>query len=120
MSNALGELPIGVTLRADIRLSSPDQGGRTKPVLSGYRPLCIARRDDGTEEVVGLCQLEIADELLPGTSGEGKLLFAPAVSDAVKSLLKVGSEFSLAEGKRIVGSAWVIEVADDSHQGGNR
>jgi len=66
----------------------------------------------GDETVIGLCLLELANELLPGTEAEGTLRFAPVVSEIVRSVLKIGTEFMLAEGRHVVGHARVLGFAD--------
>jgi translation elongation factor EF-Tu-like GTPase len=101
------EPEIGVTLLIHIDLLTASQGGRTQPVQSGYRPLCVVATSDGTEVVIGLCELQLADDLPPGRSGEGRLSFSADVSDEVRSLLSPGSRFSLAEGARPIGKAEV-------------
>ena len=103
---------IGTKVRVEIRLLASDQEGRSTPIIDGYRPLCVFIGEDGTETVVGLCQLELSGELIPGGVGEGTLGFAPEVSDLVRSLLQVRSEFRLAEGHKVVGTARTLESFD--------
>jgi hypothetical protein len=100
---------IGARLRVEIRLLPSNQEGRSTPIANGYRPLCVFAGEDGSETVVGLCQLELAGKLMPGGVGEGTLGFAPEVSDLVRSLLRVGSEFGLAEGREVIGTARVLQ-----------
>jgi len=103
---------IGVTVRLHIAPASPADGGRTQSIVDGYRPLCIVRRPDGKEVLIGLCQLRLNSPIQPGESGEGMLNFAHAVTDAVKSNLHVGSEFDIAEGRHVVGVAQVMAIVD--------
>jgi translation elongation factor EF-Tu-like GTPase len=98
---------IGVTLIIRIDLFTPDRGGRATPIRSGYRPLCVVNQPDGGEVVIGLCELQLSEQLRPGDSGEGRLSFSVEVSQEVRSLLGVGSRFTLAEGRRPIGSAEV-------------
>jgi hypothetical protein len=102
---------IGVTFLIYIDLLTVEQGGLSQPLQSGYRPLCIIPRSDGTEVVIGLCELQLADDLPPGGSGEGHLAFSADVSDEVRSLLSTGSRFSLAEGTRPIGKAQIRGIA---------
>lgn len=57
-----------------------------------------------------MCELELSNELPPGSSGIGVLRFAPSVSEAVKAIITLGSSFDLAEGNRVIGSAHVLEI----------
>jgi translation elongation factor EF-Tu-like GTPase len=104
------EPEVGVALLIHIRLLTPEEGGLAQPVQNGYRPLCIVpvRGDDVV--VIGLCELELTDELSPGGSGEGRLLFSTAVSEQVRLLVSAGSQFMLAEGTRPIGTAEVRSV----------
>jgi hypothetical protein len=104
------EPDIGVTLEVHIDLFPPEQGGLAVPIKSGYRPLCIVPTPDGRDVVIGLCELELAEQLAPGASGDGRLAFSSGVSDDVKRFLSVGASFSLAEGGRSIGRAEVRDV----------
>lgn len=55
--------------------------------------------------VIGMCQLETDDAILPGHSGHGELAFAPDVSALVRSLVHVGTVIALNEGRRRIGTA---------------
>lgn len=103
---------IDARLPVEIRLLSSDEGGLSTPIAEGYRPLCVIAGEDGSETVVGLCQLEVAGELMPGQVGEGTLAFAPGVSELVRSLLRAGFEFGLAEGRKVVGTARALQGPD--------
>lgn len=105
---------IGLRLNVAIRLLDAGDGGRTQPVVSGYRPLCVVESREGGEVVIGLAELQLASEVAPGTSGEGVLQFSSDVADLAVSLLSVGTKFALAEGQRRVGEATVLDVLDSS------
>jgi translation elongation factor EF-Tu-like GTPase len=100
----------GVSLRLHIDLLPTSAGGRTQPVRSGYRPICIMQGTNGAGAVIGLCELQLEHQLAPGHSGEGRLSFDPAVSNDVRGLLRVGSRFVLAEGTQPIGSAEVRAI----------
>lgn len=104
------ERHIGLVLTVQIDLLAADQGGRTRQIQSGYRPLCLIRNSIGNEVTIGLCEVEMHGELPSGRSGEGRLLFDGRVSDLVMSLLSVGSHFSLAEGTHRIGYATVLAI----------
>jgi hypothetical protein len=97
----------GVTLVVHLELLAPEHGGRTGAIRSGYRPLCLMPRADGGQLLVGLCELELHDEIKPGEAGDGRLSFLVDVSDQVRSLVDIGTRFVLAEGPRPIGSAEV-------------
>lgn len=99
--------PSGVILLVNVDLLKPEEGGRTSPISSGYRPLCLIPRADGTEAVFGLCELYLDAAIPPGRSGQGRLAFATAIADDVRSLLVTGSRISLAEGSQPIGTAEV-------------
>lgn len=96
----------GVTLDLHLYVRATDAGGRSRPIVDGYRPLCIVGSLDG-ETVVGLCELHLDNPISPGESGVGRLSFDVAVSDTVRALLRVGSTFDLAEGHTVVATAEV-------------
>jgi hypothetical protein len=105
-------VPFTLKLTVDIELFGPERGGRTLPVSSGYRPLCIFTRADGTLTTLGLCQLELlsATQLQPGAMATAVLGFAPGVAEIAKELIAIGSAITLAEGNKPVGSARVVKV----------
>jgi len=58
-------------------------GRRGAPVSSGYRPICKFRHRDGTEVLVGMCQLELIgiDQLERGRSAPALLRFGPGLDE---------------------------------------
>jgi hypothetical protein len=103
------ERDIGLTLLVLVDLVPPAEDGPAQPIRTGYRPLCSLSGPDG-DGVIGLCELELEDEIPPAGSGEGRLLFDAAVSDEVRALLRVGSRFALMEGDHPIGTATVREM----------
>jgi hypothetical protein len=88
----------GVTL--DLLLDArPNHGGRSRPIVDDFRPLCIIDGRNG-ESTIGLCELHLDAPISPGESGVGRLSFDVTVSEDVRELLRVGSVFDLAEGRR--------------------
>jgi len=100
----------GLTLAVRIDLLATAQGGRIRPVGSGYRPICLIPVTDGPDAMVGLCELSLDNPLTPGEIGPGRLKFDRAVSELVRSLVRVGSQFALAEGNHPIGHAEVREI----------
>lgn len=83
------------------------------PISDGYRPLCLMRERGGSETPIGLCELHLADEIQPGTSGNGCLTFAPEVSSEVTARLGIGSRFVLTEGPTPAARAQVLDIVPD-------
>jgi translation elongation factor EF-Tu-like GTPase len=106
----MSEPMYGITLTVHVELLTPETGGRTRPIQSGYRPLCVTRKPDGTQVVIGLCELQLDKEIYPGDSGDGRLSFAVDVSEEVRSMVTVGARFQLAEGNHPIGSAEVRDI----------
>jgi translation elongation factor EF-Tu-like GTPase len=106
------DVPFRLALRVELHLLSTDEGGRTTPVSSGYRPLCQFTRPDKTVVTVGMCQLELVEveEVKPGESARGLLKFAPGLEDMVRDLAEVSPDVALTEGARVVGTAHVTAV----------
>jgi translation elongation factor EF-Tu-like GTPase len=100
----------GVILTIDVHLLATEDGGRRTAIGRGYRPLCVMRSRDGSETLVGLCELDPANDIAPGDDGEAKLRFLRDVADLVLSLGHPGFQFSLAEGLKVVGVAAVRTV----------
>ena len=100
----------GVELAVRIDLLTTAQGGRIHPIGSGYRPICLIPVTDGPDAMVGMCELSLDNPLTPGETGVGRLKFHRAVSELVRSLVRVGSRFALAEGNHPIGQAEVREI----------
>jgi hypothetical protein len=100
----------GVALTVRIDLLTAAEGGRTQPVRSGYRPICLIPVTDGPDEMVGMCELSLDNPLTPGETGAGRLKFHGTVSERVRSLVRVGSRFALAEGNHRIGHAEVLAI----------
>lgn len=90
-------------IRANLRLLTRREGGRSTPIASGYRSTA---RFDGAELEYGF-ELELdGGQLGPGEVGTGRLSFW-----AVEELpeLSAGESFELREGARVVGHGTVLE-----------
>jgi hypothetical protein len=100
---------IGVTLDLHLDVRTTKAGGRKTPIVDGYRPLCIIDGPNG-ETIVGLCELRLDKPISPGESGVGRLSFDVAVSDDIRTLLRVGSTFEMAEGRTPIATAEVRRI----------
>jgi hypothetical protein len=96
----------GVTLDVHLDVRATDTGGRSRPIVDGYRPLCIVG-SLAVETVVGLCELHLDNPISPGESGVGRHSDDAAVADTVRALLRVRSTFDWAEGQTVVAAAEV-------------
>lgn len=96
---------IGSTLEVEVRLRPVAEGGRTTPIVSGYRPLCVVPDTAGANVVVGLCELILDRDIPPGGVGAGILEFDEATAPMIRDLVVEGSEFGLSEGSREVARA---------------
>lgn len=92
---------------AKIDLLPTSEGGRSGPLLSGYRSLL---RFEGSEVDFGF-ELELdatagSDGIAPGASGSGRVSFW-----AVEELpsLVAGQRFEIREGARVVGRGTIVE-----------
>src|SRR5262249_31770077 len=96
-------------LEVRIDLLSTSDGGRSAPILSGYRSLIRfggADVDFGFELQLGP---ECAKGLAPGNSGSARLSLW-AVDDVPP--LRPGQKFELREGRRIIGRGTVLDTKD--------
>jgi hypothetical protein len=100
------------TLVVEIRLLPPEAGGRTLPVISGYRPIFKLQRRDKEELMVGLSELVVPDgtSIEPGGSGRAIVLTAPQARDILVENIGVGDYVQLCEGTHVVGEAKVVEL----------
>jgi translation elongation factor EF-Tu-like GTPase len=96
------------TIGVIVHLLATNEGGRSGPLLTGYRSLL---RFEGTEVDFGF-ELELdpeakANGLAPGDSGNARLSFW-----AVEELptLSAGQTFEIREGTRIVGYGSVVKT----------
>lgn len=92
-------------LTAKIALFPTENGGRKKPVYSGYRPSFTfnsLKHYSGEIEILG------KNELRPGESSSVKIKLLPAKT--IRRTLKKNDAFTINEGNKVVGSG-VIEEA---------
>jgi translation elongation factor EF-Tu-like GTPase len=96
------------TVGARVHLLPTSEGGRSDPLLSGYRSLL---RFEGGEVDFGFeFELDPAvgpSGLSPGASGTGRISFWAV--EELPSLLD-GQRFELREGARVVGTGTIVEA----------
>ena len=105
------ESRIGLKLDVEVRLKPQAQGGRSTPLVAGYRPLCVFTRN-GDKVTIGLCELDMATPLEAGMTGRATLAFDERVALRVRELVRVGTQFELSEGRQVIGSARVLGLRD--------
>jgi hypothetical protein len=94
-------------VRAEIRMLTPEEGGRTSSIISLY--MCECRVPRGEEFQITDCAvwLEGVDSLEPGASAKARI--SPSSPERWREVA-IGTELELREGPNVVGIASVIEV----------
>lgn len=102
-------IPPSAIYRVRVRVLPAREGGRTKPIHSGYRcNFWIGHVDDGRRTYNdGAVFWEGSDEVVPGEVGLGRV--QPTFPKQWLHL-QPGSEIELCEGPNVVGVAEVVEV----------
>jgi len=100
-------------IRAAAYFLSPDQGGRKTPAFSGHRPT-VRFCDWPAPETPGYFDSELtiegSDSTPPGQPSVVRLrLLHPEHVEEPHA----GAAFGITEGRRVIGTATVIEVIDD-------
>lgn len=92
---------------AQLYILKPDEGGRSKPFFTGYRPQCFMRTADVSVDVTLPASMQMA---MPGDSFDCtmKLNFPLPV---VKGL-----RFALREGGKTVAAGVVVDLLTDSKE----
>ncbi|HTZ87367.1 MAG TPA: hypothetical protein VMB05_11935 [Solirubrobacteraceae bacterium] len=100
-------MQIELSLRVMATLIETEKGGRQGPIsASSYRPWCRVRDRDGSEVLIGMCEMRFDGVVAPGETSEGELVFAEA--EPATRLLPVGTKFEFIEGLRSVASCEVL------------
>ena len=92
-------------LTAKIALYPTEEGGRSKPVYSGYRPSFAF---NSLKHYSGEILLHGKDELRPGETSLVTIKLLPAKT--IRKTLKKNDAFTITEGNKVIG-AGVIETA---------
>lgn len=106
--------PPGLVLRLSLDLVPSDRGGRSRPVLDGYRAsMSFGQRRRGIEPVVhdAIIVLERGSTLAPGRRGLARAWVL--MPDELPRTAGIGSVFTFLEGDRIVGRAEIVEMCTD-------
>ena len=92
-------------VEAEFTLLTPEQGGRTTPVSSGYRPNHLVKPGyltSGTHHYVS------TEEIPPGGTALGSITFI--TPEAYPHCLAVGQVVLVQEGGRLVGEAKITRI----------
>ncbi len=114
MANRSDDLTSLPTLLVDIRLGPSDSGGRTRPIISGYRPIFRLHNGGKNELTIGLSELTIPDgaSIEPGGSGRAVVVMSPEVRKILLENVALGDTMQICEGNRVVGEAEVVSFLD--------
>ena len=110
MANRSDETTLRPSLVVDIRLRPHDSGGRSWPIVSGYRPLFRLHNEGKRELTIGLSEFTIPDgaSVEPGGSGRAIVVMSPEVRKIVLENVAVGDTMQMREGNRVVGSVKLV------------
>lgn len=90
---------------AEIYVLKPDEGGRSKPFFTGYRPQCFIRTADVAADI------ELAEEVQMGMPGDN--LTIKMKLNYPLPILK-GQRFALREGGKTVAAGVITTLLEDS------
>lgn len=99
-----GKFSVNRNFQAEIYVLQPDEGGRSKPFFSGYRPQCFIRTADMA------CALKLPEKVqmaMPGDNVNVHLKLDRPLA------IEKGHRFALREGGRTVASGVITEVIPD-------
>ncbi len=101
-----------VRIRARIHLLTTEQGGRAAPIVGGfsYRPNHNFFEPDAPDMSMGFMGLPEGVNLYPGESVD--LDLALSIWPALTPEIRVGREWRIQEGSRLVGTGTILEIRD--------
>lgn len=97
-----------ISVRANIRLLSTAEGGRTSPIRGSYRPNHNFFGSDNREMTIGFVDLPDGMELSPGDSIDLPITFCSW--PGLRGQIYPGREWRIQEGGRLIGIGTVIEI----------
>ena len=96
------------SIQTRIRALPPNEGGRTHPLFTGYRPNVLF--DGMTEFVGGDVEPSDGDAITPGT--EGRAVVQIRAWEHVAARVGIGHRFGLFEGPTLVANGEVLAILD--------
>ncbi len=94
-------------IEAELTMLTADDGGRTAPIRSGYRPNWWLPGNPERTNAGGTIELVDGDELAPGATGTVRIY--PFVPEAWEQVT-IGSRLDVNEGPYLVGRAVVTRI----------
>lgn len=101
--------------RADIYFTRPEEGGRTMPAFSGYRPpfdFGLKTAEGGRMVNDCVITLEGRERTAPGTRCFARV--TPRHPELLQDVLRPGATFEIKEGGRVAGRGTIVEVYRDA------
>jgi len=97
-----------ITVKADIRLLSPEEGGRDGPITGSFRPNHNFFTPDGKEMTIGFVEVPEGQVLNPGESMQVVIRFLnwPGLVGQIYP----GRQWHIQEGPALIGIGTVLEV----------
>jgi elongation factor Tu len=95
---------ITYSFRAKITLLPTRDGGRKKPIFSGYRPAFVFNTQ---KQYSGEVLLIDKQELNPGETTQAEIKLLPART--IRRNLHINTAFTLVEGSKIIGDGTIIK-----------
>jgi elongation factor Tu len=95
---------ITYSFRAKITLLPTKDGGRKKPIFSGYKPAFVFNTQT---QYCGEIQLIDKQELNPGETTQVEIKLLPART--LRKNLHINTAFTLVEGHKIIGDGTIIK-----------
>ena len=99
---------------ARIQMVATENGGRSFPIFSGYRPNHNFGDEKNINMQMGQLELLSTTELLPGKEAEAKIEFV--VFDESPFPIKEGVKWRNQEGRKVVAYGEMTKVIEDEKQ----
>jgi translation elongation factor EF-Tu-like GTPase len=99
---------------AQVHWLPPEEGGRRSDIYSGYRPTCwFGLRTESGEKHYNDVHVYFydRDSIPPGEDHTVRL--EPLAPELVAEAAKVGLEFDVTEGRRVVGRGTIREIVEE-------
>lgn len=100
-----GKFTVNRTYKAEVYVLKPEEGGRSKPFFTGYRPQCFIR----TADIV--CNVALPNSVEMAMPGDNVTL---DIKLDLPLAIDVGHRFALREGGKTVASGVITEVIPDT------
>lgn len=103
-------MPRQASFRARVYFLKTEDGGRSSPVSSGYRPMFDFGLQKNGQTMYNDCVLffDGADPIQPGETREARVV--PIHPELLRGLVRPNVSFEIAEGSRVVGRGEVLKT----------